>query len=534
LLVTAARSSGLAGARIFLLALCAVTGSSSCVYQHAKPLKQAPADARAFDLEKPGEAPNPTGRYYFSALPLGRNNTDRLFVVLAFSGGGTRAAALSYGVLDALRRTTLPCPAGDAACANKTLLDEVDAISSVSGGSFTAAYYARYGSDLFNPKGNFQKKFLHYNAERELFGEAIYYPQNWLRILARPEVAANLWSKLLFGRSTYKDLAARTRPFVVLNAADYVTQSRFQFTQDYFDWLCDDLNEFSLSRAVAASSAFPGLLNSLTINTFNAPGKCPVARTDPGWLQNAREANRFENRLDFRKAATYDKLSAPDKKYLHLLDGGLVDNLGLRPIYEGLRDGAGATLPLIPLDNFERIDNLLVIVVNARTGGKPSKFYQPDKLPMGPLTLPVIGATSSLPMGTVSYDSVDMFTELRDALLQARRAQAEKGLPPAPRMNLYAVELTFENIPDDAPGSQATRDFFRHLPTDFALPPSTVDCLGVEGRRLLYESRPYGGAADTPGGTSLPFPDFVATALGGTVAPVPERLEIKNGKCAVK
>jgi NTE family protein len=523
-------------------------GAWGCAYQHAKPLQQPPA--RMFDWEKPGELPNPIGRYYFSALPPGRNNSDRLFVVLAFSGGGTRAAALAYGVLDELRRTTLPCPTDEAGCANKTLLDEVDVISSVSGGSFTAAYYARYGADIFNKNGKFQKNFLRYNAERELFGEAVYYPQNWFRILSRPEIAANLWSKLLFGDSTYNDLSKRTRPFVVLNAADYVTQVRFQFTQDYFDWLCDDLNRFSLSRAVAASSAFPGLLNSMTVNTHNEQGKCPVSRPDPGWLENAREANRFENRLDFRQANTYDKLTAADKKYLHLLDGGLVDNLGLRPVYEGLRDGAGATLPLIRLDNFQRVDNLLVVVVNARTGDKPARVYQPDKLPMGPLTLPVIGATSSLPMGTVSYDSVDMFTELSDALHQARRIQTEKAdddckrakergqecvqFTPTPRMNLYAVELTFENIPNDAPGVHDTRDFFRHLSTDFAQPPSTVDCLSVEGRKLLYESRPYGGAADVAGGMNLAFPEFVTKVLGGSVSPVTERLEIAGGHCAVK
>jgi len=31
-------------------------------------------------------------------------NSDKLFVVVTFSGGGKRAAAFSYGVLEALRR----------------------------------------------------------------------------------------------------------------------------------------------------------------------------------------------------------------------------------------------------------------------------------------------------------------------------------------------------------------------------------------------------------------------------------------------
>ena len=55
-------------------------------------------------------------------------------VILAFSGGGTRAAAFSYGVLEFLRRTEVVGPAGHTA----RLLDEVNVITGVSGGSFTA------------------------------------------------------------------------------------------------------------------------------------------------------------------------------------------------------------------------------------------------------------------------------------------------------------------------------------------------------------------------------------------------------------
>jgi NTE family protein len=60
------------------------------------------------------------------------NNPDAL-VLLAFSGGGTRAAALSYGVLEELRRTPIVVKGHQ-----HSLLDEVDVIAGVSGGSFTA------------------------------------------------------------------------------------------------------------------------------------------------------------------------------------------------------------------------------------------------------------------------------------------------------------------------------------------------------------------------------------------------------------
>lgn len=64
------------------------------------------------------------------------HRSNDVTVVLAFSGGGTRAAALAYGVLEALRDTRITLD-GES----QRLLDEVDLISSVSGGSFTAAYF---------------------------------------------------------------------------------------------------------------------------------------------------------------------------------------------------------------------------------------------------------------------------------------------------------------------------------------------------------------------------------------------------------
>ena len=55
-------------------------------------------------------------------------------VILAFSGGGTRAAAFSYGVLEFLNRTEIVRASGEKV----RLIDAVGVITGVSGGSFTA------------------------------------------------------------------------------------------------------------------------------------------------------------------------------------------------------------------------------------------------------------------------------------------------------------------------------------------------------------------------------------------------------------
>lgn len=500
-----------------------VLGLTGCVYQHARSLQTPPTPTNIFDSSRPGEPPNPTDRYYYTALTPGEGNSDTLFVAVTFSGGGTRAAALAYGILDELRRVQIPLQPGATGGGTTTsLLNEVDVISSVSGGSFTAAYYALHGNDIFNPAGDFTQHFLHYNVEGQLFGRAVYYPQNWLRLLSRPEIAAHLYSDLLFHNATYADLLARKRrPFVILNTSDYRSQFQFQFTQDRFDQICVDLNSFPLSRAVAASSAFPGLLNSLTLNTFNAANgnisTCPVLRPPPDWVTNG-EKDQYLDRVDYRAALAYHVFSNKTNRYLHLLDGGLTDNLGLRPIYEGLKQDGSPSVPLLQMANTNRIVNLLVIVVNARTGDKSTKIKQPDNVPIGPLTLPVIGATSSIPMGTVTYDSVDLLTEFIDNWTQQQRR-----FPALPQMRIHAVEVTFDNIQD-----QHTRNFFKFLPTDFALPPGTVDCLVVEGRRLLAAARPYGGQSGTD-----TFAQYVEHILHGTVRPETEDVAVTGSTCHV-
>ena len=67
--------------------------------------------------------------YRFNNLAPLPNNSDDLFVILTFSGGGKRAMAMSYGVMEKLKETRISWHGSE-----RSLLDEVDIISSVSGG----------------------------------------------------------------------------------------------------------------------------------------------------------------------------------------------------------------------------------------------------------------------------------------------------------------------------------------------------------------------------------------------------------------
>ena len=61
---------------------------------------------------------------------------DDTIVAVTFSGGGTRAAAFSYGVLQGFDETRTTVDGR-----SQSLLDQLDFVSGVSGGSVLAAYY---------------------------------------------------------------------------------------------------------------------------------------------------------------------------------------------------------------------------------------------------------------------------------------------------------------------------------------------------------------------------------------------------------
>ena len=231
----------------------------------------------------PGNPPlaryDPRAGYRFENLEH-PGNSDRLFVIVSFSGGGTRAAALAYGVLEALRDTTITWQGR-----RKPLLDEVDVISSVSGGSFPAAYYALYGPRLF---AEFPDKFLYRPMQSELVKQLVS-PVNLWKLAApgygRSDLAADFYDREVFGGGSYADLVARRRrPFVILNATDMTTGARFPFIQDQFDPMCADLAGVPLARAAAASSAFPGALTPLSFENY--AGSCGYLQ--PPWVELAK------------------------------------------------------------------------------------------------------------------------------------------------------------------------------------------------------------------------------------------------------
>src|SRR6185369_9517553 len=158
-------------------------------------------------------------------------------VILAFSGGGTRAAAFSYGVLETLRDMEVTTKSGR----RLRVLDTVDVITGISGGSFTALAFGLYGDRLFDV---YEKSFLKRDVQGELLGRALN-PFNWPALgstgWGRSELAADMYDDILFKGATFKDLK-RDGPRILVSATDLADGTRLIFNTENFDVLCTDLS----------------------------------------------------------------------------------------------------------------------------------------------------------------------------------------------------------------------------------------------------------------------------------------------------
>ncbi len=418
--------------------------------------------------------------YRFENLQTGPHNTDSLFVCLAFSGGGTRAAALAYGVMEELRRTRIRVEGKE-----KSLLDEVDVISSVSGGSFTAAYYGLFRERLFD---DFRTKFLVRNIQGALLARLLN-PVNLTRVASpwfgRIDLAAEFYNREVFAGATFSRLEENGRPLVILNATNLGPGRRFDFTQEYFDAMGSRLDQFPVSRAVAASSAFPFLLTPLSLKNYPlAPGYEP-----PWWYPGAEEAKDwFTRRYDAAKNLDFykDKQNA----YVHLMDGGLADNIGVRAILDAYAHGF---IHQKMLDG--NIKRLVLIVVNARTEAEDHLSRKASP----PGTITVAGKTATIAMDNYSFESIAQLrsefysrvqTQEDVAACNRRLAQYSPGAPKfdeLKKVDMYVVEVNFKAAEFIG---ENPRDYL-DLPTTFSLSKEQVEKLIAIGPKLLKASPQY-------------------------------------------
>jgi NTE family protein len=425
----------------------------------------------------------PSAETKFEKLEMNRGDEQDI-VVLAFSGGGTRAAAFSYGVLEALRQIEIVTSSGR----KERLLDEVDVITGISGGSFTALAYGLYGDRLFD---DFEKSFLKRNVQGALIGR-ILNPLNWPALMSgrwdRSELAAQLYDKILFHGATFADLERAPGPAIAVGATELASGSRVVFVQQDFDIMCTDLGSFSLARAAAASSAVPVALSPLTINNYG--GSCGYQQ--PEWLRQFSEAAnppRPAGRLLKRLQELRELDDGVKDPYFHLVDGAVSDNLGLRGVLDVLEtlEALRAAGQPTPLDHVRRI---IVVVVNSVSS--PSTKWNKSENPPGSLS--VLTKAAGVPIDRYASESIELLKDIearwtglrdtRDSPAFTRNKDPKMvGVEKAPNADIYTIEVSFQALKD-----QRERAYLNELPTTFHLPEEAIDRLRTAARQIIKDS----------------------------------------------
>lgn len=239
--------------------------------------------------------------------------TGEKIIGLALSGGGYRAAAYHIGTLRALHKFNV--------------LDKVDVISSVSGGSITAAYYVLNKDKGFDTFEKSFKEKLKHNVLWIAIIELLLIIGAIIAIVKFSPDGYGIWSFvgcivllllvwyyvlpvskfiewaycLLFFKGAKLD-SLPDSPVLAINSTDLSTGNQFTFSQDrmtcypYRKSIQFKTSGFPLARAVMASSCIPQIFSPIKIGKKYRTGKSlnkPLL-VDGGLYDN-QGAHKFES-----------------------------------------------------------------------------------------------------------------------------------------------------------------------------------------------------------------------------------------------
>ncbi|MBI1360964.1 MAG: patatin-like phospholipase family protein [Alphaproteobacteria bacterium] len=403
-----------------------------------------------------------------SSTPPAVDLPDSDPVVLAFSGGGARAASFSYGALLGLRETR--------AADGQRLIDHVALVTAVSGGSITAAWFGQHGPDGLD---GFRAAALDKDWTSQL--NSNWAPTSWVGLLNGgingPAKLSGWLDREIYHGARLADL--RAGPRILLNATDLYTGATFAFARPWFDAICSNPGEVRVADAVAASMAVPLGFRSVVVASY--PDACPV--TLPDWTE---AASKDSSTAVLRSTArAFEMYRDPARmKYLHLADGGVVDNFGLTAL-SLLRKTSATPWGPLSREDAVKLHSLTVLVVNAEMSPEGDWPLSAS----GPGGGEVLGAALDDAINAAKRNAYDAFGLTladwrRDLVawrcsLSASEVQALGAPAEGWRCDDVGMRLDMLSFADLSP------DLYRELgsaPTRVSLPPALVDDLIKAGR----------------------------------------------------
>jgi len=293
-----------------------------------------------------------------------------------------------------------------------------------------------------------------------------------------PRAAAALLAATVLSACAGDGRPRGQRPLLILNAADMVTGTVFPFTQYHLDLLCSDLRQVKLSTAVAASAAFPVAMSPVTLRNYSV---CPAQerRADwpPVWIEQALATDYHVNADRLRRgrvARTYaqaDQLEAPfGARYVHLLDGGTADNLGISEPFR-LITTADVSPTLLNDIMVGRIKRVVFVLVNARSQAANALN---DQLATPGIVDMLLG-TINTSIDNATFGNLD---RIRTLLRERLEAVADDPNTPEPvKQRLRGFQSHFLPVDFAAIPDRDCRRTFQAIATSWTLPDHEIDAL---------------------------------------------------------
>jgi NTE family protein len=175
--------------------------------------------------------------------------------------------------------------------------------------------------------------------------------------------------------------------------------------------------------------------------------------------------------------------------YLHLVDGGISDNLGLRGVLDVLEtfEALHAAGQSTPLDDKRRI---IIFVANALS--TPSTAWNKSEDPPG--TIDILIKAAGVPIDRYSGEMVEQLKDIIARWNTMRRmgdsVAVAKDKDPAmtygvkaPQAEIYLIDVSFQALK-----GESERDYLNQLPTSFRLPDEAVDRLRAAAATIILDS----------------------------------------------